>query len=62
MQTNAIASNSGWFRANSCKTSKHGWILMFTNWTALVDIVDYVDGGLEEHRTLCLANLELATS
>ena len=33
MQTNAIASNSGWFRANSCETSKHDWILMFTNWT-----------------------------
>ena len=35
MQTNAIASNSRWFRANSCETSKHDWILMFTNWTLL---------------------------
>ena len=35
MQTNATASNSGWFRANSCEPSKHDWILMFTNWMLL---------------------------
>ena len=44
LQSNASASNLGWFPENFCQTRKHDRILMFTDWTAL-----YGDSVVQKH-------------